>query len=65
MMPSLAIVIVNYNTRDLLRDCLRSIAAGALRCAPDIWVVDNASSDGSAAMNASQARCGTKAASRS
>ena len=50
MMPSLAIVIVNYNTRDLLRDCLRSIAAGALRCAPEIWVVDNASSDGSAAM---------------
>ncbi|HEY3230685.1 MAG TPA: glycosyltransferase [Roseiflexaceae bacterium] len=49
-MPSLAIVIVNYNTRDLLRDCLRSIAAGALRCAPEIWVVDNASSDGSAAM---------------
>jgi N-acetylglucosaminyl-diphospho-decaprenol L-rhamnosyltransferase len=50
MMPSLAIVIVNYNTRDLLRDCLRSIAVGALRCAPEIWVVDNASSDGSAAM---------------
>ena len=49
-MPSLAIVIVNYNTRDLLRDCLRSIAAGALRCVPEIWVVDNASSDGSAAM---------------
>ena len=24
-MPSLAIVIVSYNTRDLLRDCLRSI----------------------------------------
>src|SRR5262245_17778019 len=45
-MPSLAIVIVNYNTRDLLRDCLRSI----LGSAADIWVVDNASHDGSAAM---------------
>ena len=47
-MPALAIVIVNYNTRDLLRDCLRSI--GAPRRDLDIWVVDNASGDGSAAM---------------
>jgi GT2 family glycosyltransferase len=50
MMPSLAIVIVSYNTRDLLRDCLRSIAASGASCAPEIWVVDNASRDGSAAM---------------
>jgi GT2 family glycosyltransferase len=50
MMPTLAIVIVNYNTRDLLRDCLRSIAAGVSCCTPEVWVVDNASSDGSAAM---------------
>src|SRR6266516_100252 len=50
MMPSLAIVIVNYNTRDLLRDCLHSIAASAPYCAPEIWVVDNASNDGSAAI---------------
>src|SRR6266540_6883501 len=49
-MPSLAIVIVSYNTRDLLRDCLRSIGPGAAACALDIWVVDNASRDGSAAM---------------
>jgi N-acetylglucosaminyl-diphospho-decaprenol L-rhamnosyltransferase len=48
MMPSLAIVIVSYNTRDLLRDCLRSIAGGAASRMPEIWVVDNASSDGSA-----------------
>src|SRR5262245_15811283 len=50
MMPSLAIVIVSYNTRDLLRDCLRSIAASGAGCALDIWVVDNASRDGSAEM---------------
>ena len=50
MMPTLAIVIVNYNTRDLLRACLRSIAAGVSCCAPEVWVVDNASSDGSAAL---------------
>jgi len=46
-MLSLAIVIVNYNTRDLLRDCLCSLAEGARRCATTIWVVDNNSSDGS------------------
>ena len=49
-MPSLAIVIVSYNTRDLLRDCLRSVGPGGAACALDIWVVDNASRDGSAAM---------------
>ena len=49
-MPSLAIVIVNYNTRDLLRACLESLVAGAARCATTVWVVDNASADGSAAM---------------
>src|SRR4051794_23308384 len=49
-MPSLAIVIVSYNTRDLLRDCVRSIGPGGAACALDIWVVDNASRDGSAAM---------------
>jgi N-acetylglucosaminyl-diphospho-decaprenol L-rhamnosyltransferase len=49
-MPSLAIVIVSYNTRDLLRDCLRSIDPGSAACALDIWVVDNRSRDGSAAI---------------
>lgn len=49
-MPSLAIVIVSYNTRDLLRDCLRSIAADTPRTQVQIWVVDNNSQDGSVAM---------------
>jgi len=42
------IVIVSYNTRDLLRPCLASLRAHA----PDypVVVVDNASSDGSAEM---------------
>ena len=45
----LAVVILNYNTRDLLRDCLRSLQAQAgLRFA--VCVVDNASGDGSAEM---------------
>ena len=47
----LSIIIVNWNTRDLLIDCLNSIqenlaAAPALQV--EIFVVDNASSDGSA-----------------
>lgn len=49
-MASLAIVIVSYNTRDMLRDCLRSIMPGASRLNLSIWVVDNASRDGSADM---------------
>ncbi len=46
----LAIVIVNYNTRDLLRDCLASIQASRLAGSCAVYVVDNHSDDGSAAM---------------
>jgi len=50
-MPSLAIVIVNYNTRELLAECLRSVFAsrtGGLLV--HTIVVDNGSSDSSADM---------------
>lgn len=46
--PDISIVIVNYNTRDLLRACLSSIMRSQQKS--DRWeviVVDNASSDGS------------------
>jgi N-acetylglucosaminyl-diphospho-decaprenol L-rhamnosyltransferase len=46
----LCVVIVNYNTRDLLRDCLRSVFASRGVGELAVCVVDNASSDGSAAM---------------
>jgi GT2 family glycosyltransferase len=49
-MPTLAIVIVNFNTCGLLRDCLASLAAGAVQAETRVLVVDNASTDGSAAM---------------
>ena len=51
-MPSLAIVIVSYNTRDLLGACLHSVQADLerSRLAAEVWVVDNGSPDGSAAM---------------
>lgn len=46
----LSIVIVNWNTRDLLRDCLASVFAGLGGLAAEVLVVDNASQDGSAEM---------------
>jgi GT2 family glycosyltransferase len=45
----LAVVIVNHNTSDLLLCCLRSLASGGLDgLSAAVWVVDNASTDGSA-----------------
>jgi len=44
-----SIVIVNWNARDYLRDCLRSIRDN-VSIAVETIVIDNASSDGSAAM---------------
>jgi N-acetylglucosaminyl-diphospho-decaprenol L-rhamnosyltransferase len=49
-MLDLAIVIVNYNTRDLLADCLRSVEANGELERRAVVVVDNASSDGSVEM---------------
>ncbi len=45
----LGIVVLNYNTRDLLRDCLRSLEQ-TRGVAIDVTVVDNASRDGSVEM---------------
>jgi GT2 family glycosyltransferase len=47
-MPELSIVIVNYNTRELLRQCLDSIESSNPSASTEIIVVDNASQDGSA-----------------
>lgn len=49
-MLDLGIVILNWNTRDLLRECLRSVYAAQGAPAFTVCVVDNASSDGSADM---------------
>ena len=50
----LAVVVLSYNTRDLLRRALQSVLASAAltadRLTIDLLVVDNASPDGSAAM---------------
>jgi len=46
----LSVVIVNWNTESLLRDCLRSVYDTAKGITFEVIVVDNASSDGSVAM---------------
>jgi len=45
--PLVAVAVVSWNTRDLLRECLASLAGEPLA---EVWVVDNASADGSAEM---------------
>lgn len=49
-MCDLSIVIVSWNTRELLNQCLRSIKEGCGGLKLELLVVDNASSDGTAEM---------------
>jgi N-acetylglucosaminyl-diphospho-decaprenol L-rhamnosyltransferase len=54
---SLAVVVVSYNVRDLLRACLAgtyACLARSPRLDATVWVVDNASADGSAELVASE-----------
>ena len=44
----LAVVIVNYNTREFLGPCLEALPAALGGLSAETWVVDNASPDGSA-----------------
>jgi GT2 family glycosyltransferase len=46
----LSIVIVSYNTKEMLRNCLRSLPAATEGLSIETFVVDNASPDGSAEM---------------
>lgn len=54
---SLAVIVVSYKVRDLLRACLKA-AYASLALTPEldatVWVVDNASGDGSAEMVAAE-----------
>jgi hypothetical protein len=43
-----AIAVVSWNTRDLLARCLASLEPEVRRGLAEVWVVDNASDDGSA-----------------
>ncbi len=54
-MTDLAVIIVNWNAREDLRACLISLyAAPKPHLDYEVWVVDNASADGSAAMVAAE-----------
>src|SRR5580658_9448003 len=51
---TVSVIVVSFNTRDLLRECIQSILTERERLPPglsaEILVVDNASSDGSPEM---------------
>ena len=46
-LPSLGVVIVNYNTEDLTLQCVKSLLEHGIAAPGDICVVDNLSPDGS------------------
>ncbi len=43
--PILSIIIVNYNTKDVLRDCLNSIVSSKFNFPFEVFVIDNASDE--------------------
>lgn len=54
MPPDLSIIIVSWNVRDLLRECLRSVEEGRGELDVEVILVDSASADGSAEMVAAE-----------
>src|SRR5689334_13403472 len=44
--PDVSVVIVSYNTRAMTLDCLRTLFASLAGVTAEVWLVDNASSDG-------------------
>jgi GT2 family glycosyltransferase len=48
--PAISILIVSFNTKDVLRECLESVQVASRDLAVETIVVDNCSRDGSAAM---------------
>ena len=46
-MLDLTVVILNYNTRDLTLECLKSVFGQKGKLKYKVWVVDNASNDDS------------------
>lgn len=48
--PTISVIVVSYNTRDLLRTCLNSLWEAMDGISNEVFVVDNVSRDGSADM---------------
>ena len=49
-MTDLTVIVVNWNTRDLLAECIRSIRQGVRDLDVEVIVVDNGSADGTVDM---------------
>ncbi len=49
-MCEVSIIIVNWNTKEMLKNCLSSIYENPPKCSFEVIVIDNASSDGSQQM---------------
>ena len=47
--PDITVIVVSYETRDMTLACLRSIVVQAAAARYELIVLDNASTDGSAA----------------
>ena len=52
--PEISVVVVSFNTRDLLRECVTELERQAADISHETIVVDNASKDGSADMIAAE-----------
>jgi GT2 family glycosyltransferase len=52
--PDLSVIVLSYNTRDLTLECLRAVPAAAAGLETELIVVDNHSSDDTAACVATQ-----------
>ncbi len=50
MIPDISVVVISFNTRDLLRDCLTALRKETEAISNEVFVVDNVSRDGSADM---------------
>ena len=48
--PDVSVVIVSFNTREVLRECLHTLAPALVGLQSEVWVVDNGSRDGSPEM---------------
>ena len=46
--PTVSVIIVSYNTREMTLDCLRTLQSQLDQPPTEIWLVDNGSTDGSA-----------------
>lgn len=50
ILPDLSVIIVSWNTKSLLRDCIESLYASGVTSSMEVFVVDNDSHDGSPEM---------------